>query len=130
MGNYYSVQIDDIMPEAQDPIEEPVIVQTESHVDVQPNFDPNEIFHSSAFDSPHKRITDSQYSRVISFSKDNKYVRCGFCGYLTLFGNMTKGGRFTHPLRETVTIIKNENTHEDIMCLECKHCNYDIEVKI
>ena len=127
MGNYYSVHTQDVLNGIDGSTEKEEI---QEFVDVQPNFDPNEIFHPSAFDSPRKKITDSQYTKVIHFSKNNKYVRCHFCGYLTPFCIVTKGGRFTYPHRDTITIIKNENTHEDIMCIECNHCDYDIEVKI
>ena len=126
MGNYYSVQIDDALPDIQS--EEAEIIES-SFYDVQPNFDPNEIFHPSAFDSP-KRITDKQYAKVIKYSKEHHYVRCNFCLYLTNFSVFTGSGRFTHPPRDTITIIKDEKTHDDIVCLDCKYCNNTIEVKI
>ena len=148
MGNYYSTQIEDILPPNAnetnidiestelefieptiEPPTEPTIEPVMMDPVVEPNFDPNEIFHPSAFDSP-KRITDKQYAKVINYSKEHRYVRCEYCLYLTNFATFTISGRFTHPPRDTITVIKDEKTHDDIVCIDCKFCNNVIEVKI
>ena len=126
MGNYYSVQAKSTHSDINS--EEPMFINPPFY-DVQPNFDPDEIFHPSAFDYT-ERITDKQYAKVIKYSKNHHYVRCNECMLLTNFSMLTTGGRFTHPSRDTITIIKDEETHDDIVCLDCKFCNNTIEVKI
>ena len=151
MGNYYSTpeepsepepsepepseSEEPSEPEPSEPEEEPSESEEPSEpekeiVDIQPTFDPDEIFHPSAFTKSPCKITNAQYSKVINFCKNNRYVRCNFCGYLTLFATYTKGGRFTHPPRDTLNIIKDPETREDVVYIDCKTCNYDIKVVI
>lgn len=111
MGNYYSVQVEEIFPDMYDKNE---------FVDVQPNYDPKEIFHPSAFDD----ITTHQYERAIQFYKQNKYVYCHKCNKLTMFVHKTRSGRLTHPSRDTIVVS------DDILCIECDHCYSTIKSKI
>ena len=132
MGNYYSVHIEDIFPDMKEEkgYEKGYEKEDEKEnnfISVQPSFDPNEIFHPSAFDNSND-IKDELYYKVIKFSKKNKYLRCKECNLLTNLAIFTKHKRFTHPKRESLIMI-HENGRDKIF-IDCKFCNSYIEINI